>query len=60
MPHDINSKQSFNALPLKPSGQRKTLVRTIESHPIQQSPTMNHLAEFTSEAFWNMPQQPDQ
>jgi hypothetical protein len=49
IPHDGNSQQSFAALPLKPNGQRKTRVRTTESHPIQQSPGMNRLREFPAE-----------
>jgi hypothetical protein len=60
MPHDINSQQSFDALPLKPNGQRKTWERTTEFHPIQRSPGINRLAEFTDGAFWNTPLQPDQ
>jgi hypothetical protein len=35
---DISTQQSFEALHVKPSGQRKTRMRTTESHPIQQSP----------------------
>jgi hypothetical protein len=38
----------------------KTWVRTIESHPIQRSPSMNCLAEFADGAFRNTPLQPDQ
>jgi hypothetical protein len=53
MPHDINSQQSFEALPLKPNGQSKTRVRTTESHPIQQSPDMNCLWEIADGAFRN-------
>jgi hypothetical protein len=37
--HDGNKQQRFVTLPLKPNGQ-KTWVRTIEYHPIQQSPGM--------------------
>jgi hypothetical protein len=49
--HDINSQQSFEALPLKSNGQRKTWVRMTESHLIQQSPGMNRLVEFVGRAF---------
>jgi hypothetical protein len=52
--HDINSQRSFEVLPLKPNGQRKTWVRTTESHPIQHSPGMNRLVEFASRASENM------
>jgi hypothetical protein len=51
MPHDIKSQQSLDALPLKPNRQRKILVCMTESHPIQQSPGMNRLAEFAGGAF---------
>jgi hypothetical protein len=54
MLYDINSQQSFEVLPLKLYGQRKTRVRTIESHTIQQSLDMNRLV-----AFVNMTLQPD-
>ena len=57
--HDINSQQSFEALPLKPNGQSKTWVRTTESHPIQQSPGMDRPIEFAGGAFQNTPLQPD-
>jgi hypothetical protein len=53
VPHDINSQQSFEALPLKLNGQRKIRVRTTESHPIQQSLGMNRPVEFTGGAFQN-------
>nr|UBY07023.1 NBS-LRR disease resistance protein [Dasypyrum villosum] len=49
IPHDGNSQQSFATLPLKPNGQRKTRVRTTESHLIQQSPGMNRLREFPAD-----------
>jgi hypothetical protein len=60
MPHDINSQQSFDALPLKPNGQRKTWERMTKFHLIQRSSGIKRLAEFTNGAFWNMPLQPDQ
>ena len=51
--HDINSQQSFKALPLKPNGQIKTWVRPTEYHPIQQSPGMKRPMEFAGGAFRN-------
>jgi hypothetical protein len=51
--HDGNSQQSFAALPLKPNVQRKTRVRTVESHPIQQSLGKNRPMESAGEAFRN-------
>jgi hypothetical protein len=55
MLHDINSQQSFEALPLKPNGQRKTRVRTTESLLNQQSPGMMCPMELAGKAFRNTP-----
>jgi hypothetical protein len=55
MSHDINSQQSFDALPLTPTVREKTWVRTLESHPIRQSSSMNRLADFVGGAFRNAP-----
>jgi hypothetical protein len=51
MPRHIKSQQSFELLPLKSKGQRKTQVGTIESHLIQQSLDMNRPLEFIGGAF---------
>jgi hypothetical protein len=53
VPHDGNSQQSFAVLPLKPNGQIKTWVHTIEFHPIQQSLGMSRIIEFAGGAFRN-------
>jgi hypothetical protein len=58
--HGINSLQSFETLPLKPNGQIKTWVRTIENHPIHQSPGMDCPVEFVGGGFRNTTVRPDQ
>jgi hypothetical protein len=57
--NDGNNQQSFAALAQKANGQRKTWVRTTESHPIQQSSGMNLPMKFADGAFRNMTLQPD-
>jgi hypothetical protein len=59
MPQDINSHQSFEALPLKPNGQGKTWVRMTKSIPNQQTPGVMLLVELASGAFRNTMLQPD-
>jgi hypothetical protein len=59
MPHDINSQQSFEALPLKPNGQGKTWVRTTESLLNHQTPGMMRPVELASGAFRNTTLQPN-
>jgi hypothetical protein len=52
MLHDINSQQSFEALPLKPNGQSNTRVCTTKSHPIRKTPGMKHPVE----RRWSLPE----
>jgi hypothetical protein len=51
--HDINSQQSFEALPLKPNGQIKNMGAHDRNHPIQQSSGIYRSMNFAGRAFRN-------
>jgi hypothetical protein len=53
MLHDINNRQNFETLSLKPNGQIKTWVHLTVYHPIQQSPGMGRPMKLAGGAFQN-------
>jgi hypothetical protein len=57
---DGNTEQSFTPLTPKPNGQNKSMGRTTENHPIQQTPGIRRTVTFADRAFRNSSLQLDE